>query len=44
VQILSAFWRQDAAVRRDVLQTMMLDAPVPSTIDAIIRTGCDFDD
>jgi osmotically-inducible protein OsmY len=39
VRLLTGHRRQDAELRGDVLQALMLDAQVPDTIDATIKDG-----
>src|SRR5512138_556989 len=39
VRILDEHRRHDAELRGDVLQALMLDALVPSTVDAAVRDG-----
>jgi len=39
VDILAEYRREDAEIRGDVLQALMLDALVPTTIDAMVNDG-----
>jgi osmotically-inducible protein OsmY len=39
VRVLTEHRRQDAEIRGDVLQALMLDALVPTTIDAMVKDG-----
>ena len=39
VRVLTEHRRQDAELRRDVLQALMLDATVPPTVNAAVRDG-----
>jgi osmotically-inducible protein OsmY len=39
VRVLTEHRRQDAEIRGDVLQALMLDAMVPTTIDAMVKDG-----
>jgi hypothetical protein len=39
VRVLTEHRREDAELRGDVLQALMLDALVPTTIDATVKTG-----